>query len=152
MIAKKDSIEPTDSNGNGGTRAVVSQNDNGADSAAPSNQLPNSKKLYVDGVLHPTVRVPFREISLAPTKTMNGQYVNQIWYARQGIITPEMELIAIRENCNAEVRDQRSEIRNSNLSTINSQPSTSFASNDLRHSHPGESFGAGIPREITPEF
>src|SRR5947207_1599900 len=34
--------------------------------------LPNSKKVFVDGQIHPTVRVPFREISLAPTKSMDG--------------------------------------------------------------------------------
>src|SRR5881394_2537843 len=56
----------------GGTRAVVSQN-NGADSAAPSNSLPNSKKIYVPGKIHPDIRIPFREISLAPTKTMSGE-------------------------------------------------------------------------------
>src|SRR5712671_7767558 len=56
----------------GGTRAVVSQN-NGADSAAPSNSLPNSKKIYVGGKIHPDILVPFREISLAPTKTMSGE-------------------------------------------------------------------------------
>src|ERR1051325_3248982 len=50
MIAKKDSIERT------------------ADTS-----LPNSKKIYGDGSLHPDIRVPFREISLAPTKTMSGE-------------------------------------------------------------------------------
>src|SRR3954449_1285204 len=35
--------------------------------------LPNSKKIYVAGELHPDVKVPFREISLAPTKSLNGQ-------------------------------------------------------------------------------
>src|SRR5213592_3993311 len=35
--------------------------------------LPNSKKIYVDGKLHPDLRVPFREIALAPTKTMSGE-------------------------------------------------------------------------------
>src|SRR6059058_5570145 len=35
--------------------------------------LPNSKKIYVSGKLHPDIRVPFREISLAPTKTMSGE-------------------------------------------------------------------------------
>src|SRR5438094_231515 len=35
--------------------------------------LPNSRKVYVAGKLHPDLRVPFREISLAPTKTMNGE-------------------------------------------------------------------------------
>src|SRR5262249_31989833 len=35
--------------------------------------FPNSRKVYVSGKLHPDVRVPFREISLAPTKSMNGE-------------------------------------------------------------------------------
>src|SRR5437660_12060811 len=35
--------------------------------------LPNSKKIYVAGKLHPDLRVPFREISLAPTTTMSGE-------------------------------------------------------------------------------
>src|SRR5438132_9819416 len=34
--------------------------------------LPNSRKVYVSGELHPKIKVPFREIALAPTKTMNG--------------------------------------------------------------------------------
>src|SRR5438045_3760750 len=43
------------------------------ESKAGETPLPNSKKTYVSGKLHPGVRVPFREISLAPTKTMNGE-------------------------------------------------------------------------------
>src|SRR5687768_202512 len=35
--------------------------------------LPNSRKVYLPGELHPDLRVPFREISLAPTKTMSGE-------------------------------------------------------------------------------
>src|SRR6266480_7510332 len=35
--------------------------------------LPNSKKIYVAGEIHPDIGVPFREISLAPTKTMTGE-------------------------------------------------------------------------------
>ncbi|MGH7981435.1 MAG: hypothetical protein ACREE6_18815, partial [Limisphaerales bacterium] len=38
-----------------------------------SDQAPNSKKVYVGGAIHPDVRVPMREITLAPTKTFNGQ-------------------------------------------------------------------------------
>src|ERR1700736_1788189 len=38
-----------------------------------SDQLPNSRKVYVAGKLHVDLRVPFREISLAPTKTMSGE-------------------------------------------------------------------------------
>src|SRR6266404_6703222 len=55
---------------NGGARAVVSQTNN--ENASPPNALPNSKKVYISGQMHPDVRVPFREISLAPTKTMSG--------------------------------------------------------------------------------
>src|SRR2546422_5820152 len=46
---------------------------NGEIEETADKPLPNSKKVYVDGVLHPTVRVPFREISLAPTKSMDGR-------------------------------------------------------------------------------
>ena len=38
-----------------------------------NGQLPNSKKIYVSAKLHPDIRVPFREITLAPTKSMNGE-------------------------------------------------------------------------------
>ena len=69
-----------------------------------------------------------------------GKSVTQLWYARQGIITPEMEFIAIRESLGREAP----------LSTINYQLST--ARNSLSFAHAGESFGASIPREITPDF
>src|SRR2546428_5001263 len=74
MIAEKDFHE------NGGTRSVASQEDGGDSEslrgqagAAPSNQVPSSRKIYVDGFLNPGVRVPFREISLVPTKSMDGK-------------------------------------------------------------------------------
>src|SRR5437764_12514380 len=35
--------------------------------------LPNARKVYVPGQLHPGIRVPFREITLAPTKSINGE-------------------------------------------------------------------------------
>src|SRR5262245_32131456 len=41
--------------------------------AAIETLLPNSKKTFVPGTIHPDIRVPFREISLAPTKSMNGE-------------------------------------------------------------------------------
>jgi phosphomethylpyrimidine synthase len=43
------------------------------DGGTTSDQLPNSKKIYANGKLHPDIRVPFRGISLAPTKTMSGE-------------------------------------------------------------------------------
>jgi phosphomethylpyrimidine synthase len=261
-----------DSSENGGTRAVASQN-NGADSAASSSDkpLPNSRKVFVDGQIHPTVRVPFREIALAPTKSMDGKVegsagvspvilqnepvrvydtsgpwgdpaiildvkqglsamrtlwirdrgdveeyegrdvkpiddgylsekhaasaaehrtpnteprtpnrsngdssfvirhsslpkrrplcasshpVTQLWYARHGIITPEMEFIAIRENGRANNFSQSSVGEAASFPTKNGRDANSvpYSQTDLRHAHPGESFGAAIPKEITPEF
>jgi phosphomethylpyrimidine synthase len=200
-----------------------------AKSVEKKSSLPNSKKIYVNGKLHPDLRVPFREISLAPTKTMSGEIevnepvrvydtsgpwgdsqfrgnveqglpplrakwirdrgdveeiqgravrpqdngflsekhaaerngqkaevrfqrsaknkplrakshpVTQLWYARNGIVSPEMEFIAIRENCNAEVTGQRSEDRN-----------------DLGYRHSGSepisNHKSAISNPITPEF
>jgi phosphomethylpyrimidine synthase len=191
------------------------------------DQLPNSSKIYESGTIHPFLQVPFREITLSPTRSMEGQLtpnepvrvydtsgpwgdpnfegtvteglpalrdswirqrgdveeyegrkvrptddgylsevhreaaknkrnqdspleksdftprhplrasaghpVTQLWYARQGIITPEMEFIAIRENLRA-------------------AGSQEMPANDLRHQHRGNPWGAHIPSVITPEF
>lgn len=175
--------------------------------------FPNSKKIYVEGKIHP-INVAMREIQLSPTKLTNGkleenlpvtiydtsgpytdenseiniekglprireqwildrndveilngitseygksrlvdskldelrfsynhkpkvakegQQVTQLYYARQGIITPEMEYIAIRENQRIEQLDSVSE--------------------DMAFQHQGNSFGAKTPKnKITPEF
>ncbi|GAA5099348.1 phosphomethylpyrimidine synthase ThiC [Chryseobacterium ginsengisoli] len=175
--------------------------------------FPNSKKIYVEGKIHP-INVAMREIHLSPTKLTNGkieenppvtiydtsgpytdenseidiekglprireqwildrndveildgitseygkarlsnskldelrfsynhkpkvakegQQVTQLYYARQGIITPEMEYIAIRENQKIEQLDS--------------------VSKDMAFQHPGNSFGARTPKsKITPEF
>src|SRR6266404_3260293 len=55
------------------THTLNSDPSKSATSAVSSEQLPNSKKIYVAGKLHPDIRVPFREINLAPTKTMSGE-------------------------------------------------------------------------------
>jgi phosphomethylpyrimidine synthase len=228
---------------------------NGSASVNPENpvnpvstSLPNSRKVYVAGKVHVDLRVPFREISLAPTKTMSGEIevnepvrvydtsgpwgdatfqgnvenglpplradwirgrddveeiagravrpqddgylsekhasangngaklksknyevrrkalraregraVTQLWYARQGIITPEMEFIAIREN-----GGQASSLtRPTGFQPVDKQNGQdahlpdrqdAYLPNDLRQQHAGESFGASIPKEITPEF
>jgi phosphomethylpyrimidine synthase len=207
--------------------------------------MPNSRRVYVNGELHPNIRVPCREISQAPTKSLNGELqpnepirvydtsgpwgdtavqvsveeglpalradwirargdveeyegrtatfrdngflsdvhakateagigqsrfenrnskicrhplrakpgkaVTQLWYARQGIITPEMEFIAIRENLGRKSRIENRESRIGNGST--SQPlNDSTDRTSLAHQHAGQSFGASIPSEITPEF
>ncbi|WP_121060830.1 phosphomethylpyrimidine synthase ThiC [Chachezhania antarctica] len=160
--------------------------------------LPASRKIYVEGQLHPDVRVPMREISVHPTageppvtvydssgaytdpdiltdireglhplrrdwtlargdveaydgrdvtaadngfvegerltpefpvrprplRAKNGQAVTQLAYARAGIVTPEMEYVAIRENQQREVTGPRD----------------------------GNDWGANIPDRVTPEF
>src|SRR4051794_10627248 len=58
--------EPRNSNGS------VTHN-NLRKSVDENSSLPNSCKVYVTGSLHPDIRVPFREISLAPTKTISGE-------------------------------------------------------------------------------
>ncbi|MCO2669337.1 phosphomethylpyrimidine synthase ThiC [Pseudomonas aeruginosa] len=66
-----------------------------------------------------------------PRRAKAGANVSQMHYAKKGIITPEMEYIAIRENMKLQ------EARAAGL---------------LDQQHPGHSFGANIPKEITPEF
>lgn len=68
-------------------------------------------------------------LSRKPRRAKAGMNVSQMHYARKGIITPEMEYIAIREN-------QRRE----NISEL------------LQTQHKGHDFGASIPKVITPEF
>jgi len=201
------------------------------DSFDPSSQdqLPNSKRVYVNGTIHPDIRVPFREISQSSTRSLSGETENnapvrvydtsgpwgdpdfdgdvakglpalrdkwirdrgdveeydgrkakpldngylsnvhadhatqrdkpnrltefprlgrkplrasaghpvtQFWYAKQGIITPEMEHIAIRENMGLAKLCEESQA----------------PANSLLHQHPGNSWGADIPDQITPEF
>ncbi|MFQ5461628.1 MAG: phosphomethylpyrimidine synthase ThiC [Phycisphaerae bacterium] len=180
--------------------------------AEPTSSPIGPRKVYVPGILHPSVRVPMQEITLSPTimgtqsrenppvtvydtagaysdpaiktdvrrglapirlpwiqargdvesyegrrvqpedngylreessptecfpahakrkplRAKPGVNVTQMHYARQGIITPEMEFVAIREN----------------------QRQAQWAA--LAHDqHPGERFGASIPKTITPEF
>jgi len=211
-----------------------------------SEQLPASSRVYVEGTLHPEVRVPMREIALSPTKGFNGRIetndpvrvydtsgpwgdpayrgtaeqglpalragwieargdveaydgravrpqdngylsathaeyasqaernrlvefpglqgersrprracvghpVTQLWYARQGLITPEMEFIAIRENMRrAQIADFRDDIVRSDLDKQHAgssqQPGSDYTPGIFRR------FPQRIPAEITPEF
>ncbi|MFL6505749.1 MAG: phosphomethylpyrimidine synthase ThiC, partial [Candidatus Udaeobacter sp.] len=77
-----------------------------------------------------------------PLRAKAGKPVTQLYYARQGIITPEMEFIAIRENGKVA---HASRLR----SDLSSKPE---ARSTLFHQHRGNAFGANIPDEITPEF
>src|SRR5438552_4303886 len=89
--------------------------------------------------------------SKRPLRAGAGRAVTQLWYARQGIITPEMEYIAIRESGRAvaAVYDRRNgEDRRSQSDATEDD----VARNDLRQQHAGESFGAAISCKITPDF
>ncbi len=211
-----------------------------------SEQLPASSRVYVEGVLHPEVRVPMREITLAPTKAFNGRIeenepvrvydtsgpwgdpafkgtaeeglpavrsswiegrgdveaydgrpvlpqdngylsavhaeyasaaernrlvefpglngqrrrplrasaghpVTQLWYARQGVITPEMEFIAIRENMRrAAIADLTHDLVRSDLNKqhpgSSQRPESEYTPGIFRR------FPQRIPAEITAEF
>src|SRR5882724_7331832 len=66
----------TNSNGDAVAGVADPGSQNEAAETAVSDRgynLPNSRKIYVGGELHPDLRVPFREISLAPTKSINGE-------------------------------------------------------------------------------
>jgi len=66
----------------------------------------------------------------APRRAKAGANVSQMHYARRGIVTPEMEYIAIRENQRLDAWQQA----------------------NLGRQHPGQNFGAATPAIITPEF
>jgi phosphomethylpyrimidine synthase len=77
---------------------------------------------------HKLTKLRFKHIT-NPRRAKAGHNVTQMHYAKKGIITPEMEYVAIRENMRLELSQQA-----------------------LKEQHAGESFGAAIPKQITPEF
>src|SRR6185503_9847199 len=77
----------------------------------------------------------FPALVRTPLRAKKGACVTQLHYAKRGIITPEMEFIAIREN----------------LGRVRTRPACSDRAS-LDHQHPGQSFGAAIPEYVTPEF
>lgn len=78
-----------------------------------------------------------------PRRAKAGANVTQMHYARRGIITPEMEFVAIRENL------RRADYVESLKAT---GPMGERMANLLNRQHPGQNFGASIPEQITPEF
>jgi phosphomethylpyrimidine synthase len=78
-----------------------------------------------------------------PRRAKAGANVTQMHYARRGIITPEMEFIAIRENLN----------RQHYIESLRATgPKGERMAQMLLRQHPGQAFGAALPAEITPEF
>jgi len=83
------------------------------------------------------------ELHRQPRRAQAGRNVTQMHYARQGIVTPEMEYVAIRENLR----------RKEYLAGLRAQGEKGQRMADLLgRQHRGESFGAAIPEEITAEF
>ncbi len=78
-----------------------------------------------------------------PLRAKPGHNVTQMHYARKGIITPEMEFIALREN----MKRQAAMYRPAGNGSGNGHDGSRLTSQ-----HPGHSWGASIPDEITPEF
>jgi phosphomethylpyrimidine synthase len=78
-----------------------------------------------------------------PRRALKGRNVSQMHYARQGIITPEMEFIATRENLQREAY----------IESLKATGKTGEKMLELLlKQHPGESFGASIPQKIDAEF
>ncbi|HEX9180759.1 MAG TPA: phosphomethylpyrimidine synthase ThiC, partial [Burkholderiales bacterium] len=95
-----------------------------------SEELPGPSSAYGRERLDDPQTAGMRfDLKRRPRRAKPGMNVTQMHYARRGIVTPEMEFIALRET-------QRQE----------------QYSDALRRQHAGESFGARLPREITPEF
>ena len=88
-----------------------------------------SSRYGVDRLSDPRLAELRFNLERLPRRAKAGMNVSQMHYARRGIVTPEMEFIAIREN----------------------QRAAEFTEM-LRRQHPGHSFGANLPQLITPEF
>jgi len=109
-----------------------------------SEELSGPSSAYgVERLQDPKVAELRFNLKRLPRRAKEGRNVSQMHYARQGIITPEMEYVAIRENMQrqkyvAELR--ASGVMGNKLADL------------MARQHPGQNFGASIPDEITPEF
>lgn len=99
-------------------------------------QLPEVTSLYGrKRASDPSLQAIRFNLRRPPLRAKSGHNVTQLHYARKGIITPEMEFIAIRENQSRQAEHHRSPHQHRGVSQ-----------------HPGNSWGASIPSVITPEF
>jgi len=97
---------------------------------ADTEELPGPTSAYGRDRLSDPKLMPLRfNLKRRPRRARSGLNVTQMHYARRGMVTPEMEFIAIRENQRIEALGEL-----------------------LRRQHRGESFGASLPKAITPEF
>ena len=82
----------------------------------------------------------FPGLKRAPLRAKAGKNVSQMHYAKQGIVTPEMEYVAIRENLGRQIQFEAM------------QNGAGNERDSLYHQHAGNSFGAALPKFVTPEF
>lgn len=107
--------------------------------------LPHPTSQYGQARLADPATEPLRFPGLkrTPRRAKPGKNVTQMHYARRGIITPEMEFVAIRENLN----------RQAYLEALRAAgPRGQKLAERLTRQHQGQRFGAHIPETITPEF
>jgi phosphomethylpyrimidine synthase len=100
--------------------------------ASPSSEFGRAR------LADPRLREMRFNLKRRPRRAKSGHNVTQMHYARRGIITPEMEFIALRENC---LREQ----------LARGLPGRE-ARELLTRQHPGQAFGAAIPQTITEQF
>jgi phosphomethylpyrimidine synthase len=106
----------------------------------------------------------FPALHRTPLRAKSGRCVTQMHYAKRGIITPEMEFIAIRENLGRFLECGDSSPLSKAATTgvpgaaaalgwsSRSTPNPDAPRDSLLHQHRGQSFGASIPEYVTPEF
>jgi phosphomethylpyrimidine synthase len=106
----------------------------------------------------------FPTLRRTPLRAKRGSCVTQMHYAKRGIITPEMEFIAIRENLgrrrqeylecggNDAALDSFERHSTSDPKRRQSRRTPNDDRSSLDHQHSGQSFGASIPSYVTPEF
>ncbi|MFP5390288.1 MAG: phosphomethylpyrimidine synthase ThiC [Gammaproteobacteria bacterium] len=109
-----------------------------------TEQLPGPTSVYGQARLDdPELKAMRFELQRKPRRAKAGANVTQMHYARRGIITPEMEFVAIRENLR----------RQEYLAQLEaSGPMGQRMAQLMGRQHPGQHFGAAIPAVITPEF
>src|SRR5438094_1103634 len=94
----------------------------------------------------------FPALCRTPLRAKPGSCVTQMHYAKRGIITPEMEFIAIRENLGRNLVGDNTDRTHWERARPARNGSPEAPRDSLQHQPPGQSFGASIPEYVTPEF
>ncbi|WP_407947750.1 phosphomethylpyrimidine synthase ThiC [Pontiella desulfatans] len=104
-----------------------------------------------DGLGGDANRIPFLGLGKPVHRAKPGANVSQMHYARKGIVTPEMEFVAIRENMGRQEAFKAVYMKSEHDAGLLAQAQTAGMRHP-DHQHPGQAFGAQIPDFITPEF